>query len=136
MGHLKDLDEFSDSELAQEVIRRADLKTKGLCSYCERKITEPTCRFPERHSKKAKRSVPVIGFGDTTYELTQALCEGAIAFYNHIPWNTGNPYDEDDERHEEWSTGHGLASGDEQEGGNLSRERAERALKEAKKRRL
>jgi hypothetical protein len=136
MGYLMDLDEYSDEQLKEELERRRKLAKKGLCTYCGRSVDAPTCRFPERHSEKAERSVPVIGFGDTTYELTQALCEGAIAFYNDVPWNTGNPYSPEDDRHEEWSTGHALASGDEQEGGRLPRSRAEKALKEAKARKL
>ena len=107
---------------------------KGRCTYCNRLVTASACRFPERH--KGKIETPEIVVGDTSYELTEAFCEGAIALHNRVPWNVGNPYHEDDDRHEQWSDGHGIASGDEDESVKFTKKQAEKALAVAKKRRL
>lgn len=136
MTYAKDLDEYDTQELEAELKRRAKLTKKGRCTYCKKSVDAPACRFPERHSKKSKIKTPEIVVGDTIYELTEAFCLGAIAFHNDVPYNVGNPYDDEDDRNQEWSDGHGIASGDEEQGVSFSLERAEKALKEARARRL
>mgnify|MGYP001558649347 CR=1 FL=1 len=48
---MKDLDEYTTRELIDEINRRALLRERGICDYCERKGDSPTCKFPERHQK-------------------------------------------------------------------------------------
>lgn len=52
--------------------------------------------------------------GDTIYTFTPALCEGAINYFERLPYDN-NPYDEeeDEDRHREWEDGNALASSDE-----------------------
>lgn len=49
MGYALDLDEYDDDRLVGEMKRRAQLRTQGLCTYCERSGTTRPCKFPERH---------------------------------------------------------------------------------------
>lgn len=50
-----DLDEIPARKLLEELIRRRELKQKGLCTYCERPVNcLPACRFPERHAGKSE----------------------------------------------------------------------------------
>lgn len=133
MTYPRSLDEYGDDELKAELERRAKLKKDGRCTYCERSTTSSACRFPERHSKKGRSKPPVLVIGDTSYELTQAFCEGALSYHYDVPYNTGNPYDDDDDRHEEWSNGHEIASEHDEK---FTEAKARKALAAAKKRRL
>lgn len=54
MGYARDLDEYSEIELRTELTRRETARILGICDYCERKPTEPACRFPERHSVRSQ----------------------------------------------------------------------------------
>lgn len=137
MSYPRELEEYDDEELKAEIERRGEAAKKKLCSYCNRKITASACRFPERHKgKRVHRDEPRLVIGDTAYTLTEAFCEGAIAYHHGVPWNVGNPYHEDDDRHEQWSDGHGIASGDEDEKVKFTEAQAKKALKAARKRRL
>ena len=49
MSYPKDLDEYTDDELKDELGRRKQLMLKGLCTYCNRPGETPTCKFPDRH---------------------------------------------------------------------------------------
>lgn len=132
MGYPKDLDEYDEEQLQGELARRARLKEKGVCTYCERPQNAPSCRFPERHNAAAPLAIPTLEIGDTSYDLTEAFCAGAVAFHDQIPYNF-NPYRSTDDRHDEWSEGHTIASAEDNP---FPREKAEPALAEAKARRL
>lgn len=143
MSYPRDLDEYDDEDLQEELDRRAELKKKGLCTYCKRKVTASACRFPERHKagkngKGGKIKTPVLVIGDTAYELSEAFCEGALAYHARVPYNVGNPYNDEDDRAEEWNDGHTIASSDKDDncGVEFTKEQAEKALAVAKKRRL
>lgn len=143
MSYPRDLDEYDDEELKDELARRAELTKKKLCTYCKRAVTASACRFPERHKagkngKGGKIETPVLVIGDTAYELTEAFCEGALACYARVPYNVGNPYSDEDDRHEEWNYGHEIAGADKEDncGVEFTKEQAEKALAVAKKRRL
>lgn len=49
MGTPKELDEYTEVELKEELKRRFKAKEKGRCDYCGRYPTDEACRFPERH---------------------------------------------------------------------------------------
>lgn len=52
MSYHKDLDEYTDTELRQELARREAAVTEGICDYCGRGgLVEPACMFPNRHHK-------------------------------------------------------------------------------------
>lgn len=50
MSYIKDLDEYTEKELLDELQHRKILQDQNLCDYCGRKSTEPVCRFPSRHN--------------------------------------------------------------------------------------
>ena len=52
MSFPKDLDEYAETELQDELVNRAKARTKGVCDYCGRRPSEPVCKFPERHKDK------------------------------------------------------------------------------------
>lgn len=140
MSYPRSLDEYADEELEAEIKRRKKLKKKKLCTYCERSVDAPHCRFPERHTfKKGMRdNEPRLIVGDTIYTLSEAFCQGAIAHLDRVPY-TENPYDEDDDQAWGWNCGHEVVDTDEEDlepGVDLSREFFEKALAEAKARRL
>jgi len=139
MSYSRDLDEYSDEELREELGRRAKLAKKGRCTYCKRPVTASHCRFPERHTfkkgKKTSDDEPRIIVGDSIYTLTQALCEGALAHWNQVPY-TCNPYDDEDDRAWDWNNGHELVDDEEAEASGFTRKKVEKALVAAKKRRL
>ncbi len=49
MSYPRDIDDYSDSELRQELERREILRKGGVCDYCERRGTDPTCKHDDRH---------------------------------------------------------------------------------------
>ncbi len=51
MGFPKDLDEYTDQELARELEHRAERRYYGRCDYCNRLKDEGEswCKFPRRH---------------------------------------------------------------------------------------
>ena len=50
MTHFKDLDEYREVELLEELARRAQLRQYGRCDYCGRFRDEgEPCKFPRRH---------------------------------------------------------------------------------------
>ena len=48
---MKDLDEYTTHELIDELNRRALLRERGLCDYCECGGDAPACKFAERHQR-------------------------------------------------------------------------------------
>lgn len=54
MSYPLDLDEISDEKLLAEVQRRAALRMKGLCTYCERPGDTRPCKLPERHEEATR----------------------------------------------------------------------------------
>jgi hypothetical protein len=62
MSYPRDLDEFSDAELREELASREKSRTEGLCDYCRRKLdSRPACRFPERHKRKLLLNITGAG---------------------------------------------------------------------------
>ena len=50
MSYPRDLDEYTEKELNDELILRDARQKVGLCDYCNRQInSEPVCKFPKRH---------------------------------------------------------------------------------------
>lgn len=49
MGFALDLDEIAEPLLIGEVKRRIQLRSRGLCDYCERDGASPACKYPARH---------------------------------------------------------------------------------------
>ena len=55
MSYPKDLDDYSDETLQQELNRRERARQKGKCDYCGKpRGSEPACRLPVRHTAKPK----------------------------------------------------------------------------------
>jgi hypothetical protein len=52
---------------------------------------------------------PAIVVDDSIYEINERTREGAAALAAGVPYNIGNPYQEDTLRHEDWNYGHELA---------------------------
>jgi len=61
MGYPLDLDEISDEKLLGELQRRASLRIRGLCTYCERPGKTSTCKFPDRHAQAVEPKTPPNG---------------------------------------------------------------------------
>ena len=49
MSYPRDLDDYSEKELRDEISRREVLAKKGLCTYCEGKRNTTPCQYPARH---------------------------------------------------------------------------------------
>lgn len=49
MSYPKDLDEYTEAQLQEELARREDVRAQGRCDYCGGLQTETSCKFPERH---------------------------------------------------------------------------------------
>lgn len=49
MSYTRDLDEYMEHELVNELNRRKELQKKGLCDYCGRDGTTQSCKFHDRH---------------------------------------------------------------------------------------
>lgn len=52
MSYAKDLDEYTDGELTAELGARHVARIAGVCDYCKRPPTTPSCKFPVRHADK------------------------------------------------------------------------------------
>lgn len=50
MGYSKDLDEYDEQELRNELDRRRKLREQGICDYCNKDGSTSPCKFPHRHS--------------------------------------------------------------------------------------
>lgn len=57
MGYHKDLDEYEEVTLQDEIHRRKILQDQGLCDYCERKPDTRVCKFPDRHHWRGQLNV-------------------------------------------------------------------------------
>lgn len=51
MSYPKDLNEYTDIELLEELGGRAESRAGGRCDYCGRLPIEPECKFPGRHGR-------------------------------------------------------------------------------------
>lgn len=49
MGYPRDIDDYSDDELLDELRRREDMRARGLCDYCKSEVTAAPCRHRDRH---------------------------------------------------------------------------------------
>jgi hypothetical protein len=45
MGYPKDLDEYTDAELAKEIVRRWLCKEQSICHYCNQPLGTHTCKY-------------------------------------------------------------------------------------------
>jgi hypothetical protein len=53
MSYPKDLDEYSERTLIDEIARRETCRRRGRCDYCGRAHgVAPACKFPVRHAGK------------------------------------------------------------------------------------
>lgn len=50
MSYRLDIDEMTETTLAEELGRRLEMQAAGLCDYCGRAPTTEPCKFPERHA--------------------------------------------------------------------------------------
>lgn len=60
MSYPRDLDEYSENELLEEIERRRTVRERGLCDYCGRKPTTSPCKFPERHRGQPSESAQAV----------------------------------------------------------------------------
>ncbi len=58
----RELDEYSDQELKDELRRRELERAAYRCDYCHRSYSSHPCKFPTRHAMPK----PVQGQGETT----------------------------------------------------------------------
>ncbi len=50
MGYPLGLDEITEEKLVDELNKRLEKRSLGVCDYCFRLPTEPTCKFQDRHA--------------------------------------------------------------------------------------
>lgn len=83
MSHLRDLDEYSDRELENELQQRREREAQGVCSYCGRPGYTPTCKFENRHLSKRYRLVqfPRIGGTQTVLLETNRLWWARLRYW-------------------------------------------------------
>jgi hypothetical protein len=55
VSYPRDLDEFSEEELRDELARREEARRLGLCDYCGRNGNATKCRFSNRHPSRPKK---------------------------------------------------------------------------------
>jgi hypothetical protein len=79
MSYSRDLDEYATDELLVELVRRADLRKRGLCDYCERKPEEPPCRFHDRHRGSAARPTTKRAVRRTPEQWAELLVDNVSA---------------------------------------------------------
>ena len=64
MSYPMDLDEYSEDRLLGEMESRMRMRHRGVCDYCARRPTTPSCKFPERHNDpRIKESEPCSSCG-------------------------------------------------------------------------
>lgn len=59
MSYQKELDEYTDEQLQEEIQRRISLNAIGCCTYCNRLGSTESCKQIEQH-KKAKDKLDLI----------------------------------------------------------------------------
>ena len=52
--YMKDLDEYTEEQLEQELRRRFNQRAQGRCDYCGQLKTAPSCKFHKRHNAPEK----------------------------------------------------------------------------------
>lgn len=58
MSYRFDLDEYDEQTLVHELGLRRARRSLGLCDYCGREPTKPSCKFPERHRLDLVKAEP------------------------------------------------------------------------------
>jgi hypothetical protein len=53
VSYPKDLEDYTDQQLLEEILRRAKLRADGVCDYCGSPATKPTCAHVYRHKLAA-----------------------------------------------------------------------------------
>ena len=61
MSYPRDLDDYSDEELMQELNERQHRRHGRVCTYCGGGYDTPLCKHPDRHKPDA-RSLPFVRF--------------------------------------------------------------------------
>ena len=74
MGYWLDLDEQPEGRLREELARREELQTKGLCDYCGGSPALPPCKEEGRHAAPLKASSTASPGAD---EDSNFCCRGA-----------------------------------------------------------
>jgi hypothetical protein len=62
MSYPIDLDEYTEKQLRDELVRRESLQRKGRCDYCGRPNTSEWCKFPDRHRADRVGAVEFTGY--------------------------------------------------------------------------
>lgn len=62
MSYPRDLDEYSDEELREEIARREDCRARGVCDYCGKNGNAPKCRFKNRHPNRERKQAKASAF--------------------------------------------------------------------------
>lgn len=86
MSYYKDLDEYTEQELKDELERRRTLRDEGKCDYCQQYGNTILCKFPERH-RIAQIHWDTIGrFQVPPTIMDQFKClPGSVIGFHHFP---------------------------------------------------
>lgn len=60
MSYPKDLEDYSDDELKNELMRRDQARRNGLCDYCMRPYMLRPCKYLGRHNHPLIRSTVAV----------------------------------------------------------------------------
>lgn len=59
MSYPRDLEDFGEGELQQELLRRFEARKAGICDYCGRGSETTSCRYSLRHSPPTGDKTPL-----------------------------------------------------------------------------
>jgi len=88
VSYQKDLDEYTEEQLNNELTRRKKLRQRGRCDYCERVPATPPCRFSYRH--RDERITPPVTAGVVYINAVPAFGSGRLAELSHNPHFAGD----------------------------------------------
>jgi hypothetical protein len=97
MGYQTDLDEYTETELLDELVSRAAAREAGKCDYCGRpRCVPPSCRFPERHGPVpdlgAERTPATPGEGTWAVFAEKVVAERDAALAELAALRSGTGY--------------------------------------------
>ena len=72
MSYPRDLEDYSDVELAEEIMRRARNRAIDRCDYCGKTDESPACKYPQRHTTRRDPSMLVRPLTEAG-AITQAI---------------------------------------------------------------
>lgn len=67
----RDLDDYDDKELYDELLRRNKQRALGHCDYCKRGVSLSPCKYPMRHQVMEDS----YGFYNIQFNLLNAIKE-------------------------------------------------------------